>query len=77
VAFVLAERVGRGEAHEVVAAAAGASGFREALAADPRNPLSTEELDALLDPVGYLGSAEALVDRALDRYDAEREGSDG
>jgi adenylosuccinate lyase len=45
--------------------------------ADPRNPLSAEELDALLDPVGYLGSAEALVDRALDRYDTERERSDG
>ena len=77
VAFVLAERVGRGAAHELVAAAAGAPGFREALVADPRNPLSPEELDALLDPVGYLGSAEALVDRALDRYDAERERSDG
>ena len=77
VAFALAERVGRGAAHELVSAAAGAAGFREALAADPRNPLSAEELDTLLDPVGYLGSAEALVDRALDRYDAERERSGG
>ena len=77
VAFVLAGRVGRGAAHELVAAAAGAPGFREALVADPRNPLSAEELDALLDPVGYLGSAEALVDRALDRYDAERKGATG
>ena len=76
VALVLAGRVGRGAAHELVAAAAAAPGFREALVADPRNSLSAEELDALLDPVGYLGSAEALVDRALDRHDAERR-SDG
>jgi 3-carboxy-cis,cis-muconate cycloisomerase len=73
VALVLAERVGRGAAHELVAGAAGAPGFREALVADPRNPLTVEELDELLDPLGYLGSAEALVDRALDHYDAERE----
>ena len=77
VALVLAERVGRGAAHELVAGAAGAPGFREALVADPRNPLTVEELDELLDPLGYLGSAEALVDRALDHYDAERERSTG
>jgi len=77
VALGLAERVGRGAAHELVAEASGAPGFREALVADPRNPLTAEELDELLDPLGYLGSAEALVDRALDHYDAEKERSAG
>ena len=40
---------------------------RRALA-DPRIGLAPEELDAALDPTGYLGSAEAFVDRALDLY---------
>ena len=69
VAGALAGRLGRGPAHELVASAAGAPSFREALLSDPRNPLGADELDALLDPLGYLGSAEALVDRALGRYD--------
>ena len=34
--------------------------------------LSEEEIDRALDPAGYLGSADAFVDRALSRY---REGS--
>ena len=72
--LIVAERVA---AHELVAGAAGAPRFREALVADPRSPLTAEELDELLDPLGYLGSAEALVDRALDHYDAERERSAG
>ena len=71
VASALAERIGRGPAHEVVASAAGAPGFREALLSDPRNPLAAVELDPLLDPLGYLGSAGELVDRALARYDSE------
>ena len=44
---------------------------REALLSDPRNPLAAVELDPLLDPLGYLGSAGELVDRALARYDSE------
>ena len=71
VAIALAERLGRGAAHAVVAAAAGAPVFREALLADRRNPLSAEELERLLDPLDYLGSAGALVDRALARYEEE------
>lgn len=71
VADALAERLGRGPAHELVAAAAGTSGFREALLAEPRNPLGAEELDALLDPASYVGSAGIFVDRALARYDLE------
>ena len=63
---------GRGQAHEVVAEAARAPSFREALLADQRTGLSTDELDALLDPTGYLGAAEALVDRALGEYERTR-----
>ena len=62
----------REAAHELVAEAAAAPSFREALLADSRNPLAAGELDALLDPTTYLGSADALVDRALARYGAVR-----
>jgi 3-carboxy-cis,cis-muconate cycloisomerase len=71
VAVALADRVGRSEAHELVAEAVGAPAFREALLADPRAALSAEELDALLDPTTYLGSAGLFVDRALARYETE------
>jgi 3-carboxy-cis,cis-muconate cycloisomerase len=30
--------------------------------------LSAAEVDAALDPAGYLGSAEAFIDRALDAH---------
>jgi len=72
ISYALAPRLGRGEAHAVVAAAASARSFREALLADGRVGLSAEELDSLLDPSGYLGSAEALVDRALAVYEGAR-----
>ena len=68
VAFALAPRLGRSRAHDLVAEAARARSFREALLADERTGLSTDELDALLDPTGYLGAAEALVARALGEY---------
>jgi 3-carboxy-cis,cis-muconate cycloisomerase len=71
VASVLSDELGRGTAHQLVAEAAGAASFRDALLADDRVPLSAEELDPLLDPTTYLGSAGALVDRALGRYEAE------
>ncbi|HEX6725171.1 MAG TPA: adenylosuccinate lyase family protein [Gaiella sp.] len=71
VASVLAERIGRDAAHEVVAGASASPAFREALLADSRSPLRADELDALLDPVTYLGSAGAFVDRALARYEAQ------
>jgi len=57
--FLLAERVGRREAYELVARAAGSG-----------RPLA-EELDLDLEPTSYLGSAEAFVDRALAAYRAE------
>jgi adenylosuccinate lyase len=44
----------------------------EALLADERTGLSAEELDPLLDPTGYLGAAEMLVDRALGEYGVVR-----
>jgi len=57
--FLLAERVGRREAHERVAQAVGSG-----------RPLA-EELELDLEPMSYLGSAEAFVDRALAAYRAE------
>jgi 3-carboxy-cis,cis-muconate cycloisomerase len=77
VAAALAERLGRGAAHELVAAAAEAPSFRDALLADPRAGLDVEEVDTLLDPTTYLGSAGAFVDRALARYDTETDGRRG
>jgi 3-carboxy-cis,cis-muconate cycloisomerase len=68
VTLALAERVGRDEAEDAVqSAAASGRDFRDALAAH----LSPAELDELLDPAGYLGSAGLFVDRALDRYRTE------
>jgi 3-carboxy-cis,cis-muconate cycloisomerase len=72
ISFALTPRLGRSQAHQVVAEAARASSFRAALAADARVGLTEHELDELLDPVGYLGAAEALVDRALSEYEAAR-----
>ena len=77
IAAALAEQLGRGAAHELVAETAGAPAFREALLADARNPLSVEQLDALLDPTTYLGSTSTFVDRALARYDTETEPPEG
>jgi 3-carboxy-cis,cis-muconate cycloisomerase len=72
VSHQLAPRVGRREAREIVAAAAATGSFRWALVADERVGLSAEQVDALLDPAEYLGSAADLVDRALERHDAEK-----
>jgi len=69
VSQLLAPRVGRREAREIVAAAAATGSFRWALVADERVGLSAEDVDALLDPARYLGSAAQLVDRALERYE--------
>jgi 3-carboxy-cis,cis-muconate cycloisomerase len=54
--FLLAERVGRSKAYELVAEAA------------QRQELPEEVPRADLDPASYLGSAEAFVDRALGTY---------
>ncbi len=78
VATIVAGRLGRLEAHELVEAAARrtferGTSLREELLAEPvlREVLSSEEIDSALDPAQYLGSAEAFVDRALDLYRKE------
>ncbi|MFD0890475.1 3-carboxy-cis,cis-muconate cycloisomerase, partial [Streptosporangium algeriense] len=43
----------------------GGGTLRETLLTDPEVALTPGEVDAALDPTGYLGSAEAFVDRAL------------
>jgi 3-carboxy-cis,cis-muconate cycloisomerase len=72
VAMVLAALVGRSAAQRVVQAAAGRTSaggrpFREELLADPEVTahLTPADVDAALDPGGYLGSTAALVERAL------------
>jgi len=70
VSFALAEQLGRRAARELVteavARARGHNGrLADELAADDRVELTREQLAAALDPVTYLGSAEALVDEAL------------
>jgi 3-carboxy-cis,cis-muconate cycloisomerase len=69
VSFTLTPQLGRSAAHGLVAEAARAPSFRGALLEDARVGLAPDELDALLDPSQYLGSAEALVDRALAVYE--------
>jgi 3-carboxy-cis,cis-muconate cycloisomerase len=73
VSTTLAERVGRAQAKAAVAEAsrrASDSGrpLRDELIDDERIELSAEEIDRALDPAGYLGSADALVDRALEAH---------
>jgi 3-carboxy-cis,cis-muconate cycloisomerase len=72
VAVALAGPLGRAGAHDLVQrlsrqAAGGGRPLRAALAADPqvREHLDEADLDRLLDPEGYLGAAEQLIDRAL------------
>jgi 3-carboxy-cis,cis-muconate cycloisomerase len=79
VTTVVADRLGRLEAHELVGAAARRAAddgrpFRDELLAEPvlREQLSPEEIDAALDPAGYLGSTGTFIDRALALY---REGA--
>ena len=83
--LVLAERVstelgralGRGVAHEAIERAAQEAGtfgrrFGEVLAEDEavREHVDAAQIEALLDPTGYLGSASAFVDRALEAHRA-------
>jgi 3-carboxy-cis,cis-muconate cycloisomerase len=71
VMLAIAPRAGREEATAAVQAAgeraAAGESFRDALLGQPviAEHLSAQELDALLDPAGYLGSSAAFVDRAL------------
>ena len=84
VTMVLAERVGRPLARELVDAAcarAAAAGrhLREELLAEPAVSahLSPAEVDSALDPAGYLGSADAFIDRALAAYRTRNRGAEG
>jgi 3-carboxy-cis,cis-muconate cycloisomerase len=79
VALRLAENVGRPAAMETVKAASARaleSGrpLRDELLSDDAvtQRLSAAEIDAALDPSGYLGSADAFVDRALDAWRTHR-----
>jgi 3-carboxy-cis,cis-muconate cycloisomerase len=71
----MAEQIGRDEAKRVVEAAcrrAVDSGkpLRDEFVGDEvvSDVLGPDRVERALDPLGYLGSAEAFVDRALDRY---------
>jgi 3-carboxy-cis,cis-muconate cycloisomerase len=72
VTMALGGRIGRLSAHHVVEAACRRAAderrhLREVLGEDPevRTHLSPPDLERLLDPVNYVGLAEALVNRAL------------
>jgi 3-carboxy-cis,cis-muconate cycloisomerase len=72
VAAALAPAIGRADAQSLVEQAARRSvesgrAFRDVLLELPSvtESLTTDELDAALDPAGYLGVADALIDRAL------------
>ena len=78
IALVLTERLGRTVARALVRdASLRARDTGRPLAdelAGLETGLTTEEIQAALEPTTYLGSAGVMVDRALARYDAEREG---
>ena len=79
VTTVAAERLGRLKAHDLVEAASrralgGGKPLREELLSGLGGVLSEEEIDAALDPAGYLGSVVEFIDRALKLY---REGENG
>ncbi len=73
VATALASTLGRAAAQELVERAArDARPFREALLAQAEvaDALGPDGVDRALDPAGYLGAAEALIDRALSLHRA-------
>jgi 3-carboxy-cis,cis-muconate cycloisomerase len=79
VSTVLAERLGRAQAKALVTdvarrAAESGQPLRETLLAEPAVELTADEIDSALDPAGYLGSAAAFVDRALEAHRRLEEG---
>jgi 3-carboxy-cis,cis-muconate cycloisomerase len=77
VSMALAERMGRDGAHDLVRrltrhSAEEGKSLTDMLLGDPavRAHLSKEEIEHAMDPAGYLGSANAFVDRALAAYEA-------
>jgi len=82
VAGALGDALGRAPARDLVQRLAGEAAdsgrpLREVLLADPtaRAHLDAAEVDRLLDPEGYLGSAGQLVDRALAAHRARLAGA--
>jgi 3-carboxy-cis,cis-muconate cycloisomerase len=76
VTFALAEKIGKSEAHHLVAAAskqavAGRRGLREVLTQDSKVTahLTAEELTKLFEPMAYQGASQALIDRLLASLD--------
>jgi len=76
VAARLAPRLGRSQAHELAArcarqSVAGGQPFRDVLVGDEQvcAVLSVSEVDEALDPAGWLGAAQAFVDRALQAHE--------
>jgi 3-carboxy-cis,cis-muconate cycloisomerase len=73
----LAPKIGRGQAHTLVAAAANraidqGTTLREQLIIDEAvmQWLSEADLDQLLDPANYLGSTQTMIDAVLANYEA-------
>src|SRR5580700_8458804 len=72
VAFALAEKIGKSDAHHLVEAAsrqavAGKKHLREVLAENPKVTahLSADQLAKLLEPMAYQGVSQTLIDRLL------------
>jgi len=76
VSDALADRLGRDEAHQrvratILSAAESQRAVRDALLDDPviAEVLEPQELDTLLNPSTFIGSAEELIDRALTAWE--------
>lgn len=79
VAIALAKHMGRMPAHHLVEKAShraleSGRSLREVLTEEKqvREHLSTDDIDKLLDPKNYIGSAESMVDRVLADYKKQR-----
>jgi 3-carboxy-cis,cis-muconate cycloisomerase len=79
IAFALADKTGKSEAHHIVEAMsrkvlAEKRHLRDALAEDPKvtSLLSPEKIAALLEPMTYQGTSEALIDRLLASWTSNR-----
>jgi 3-carboxy-cis,cis-muconate cycloisomerase len=74
---LLAEKIGKGEAHHLVEAASRKAlaekkeDLRKVLAADPRITvqLDVKKLADLFEPMAYQGASQALIDRLLASQD--------
>ena len=78
IAFALADKIGKSEAHHLVEAMsrkalAEKKHLRDVLAEDPKvtSLLSPEKIAALLEPMTYQGTSQALIDRLLASLDQQ------